>query len=203
MKTGRGHLGGSVEHSKRKGGESVVAIPRFLCGSPRLCQLRTEGLVPMSKYWTYRSHANDIGPVSLVASCWQTLGFLHYFIGWLGRKTGYVPVNRSVGVLWIVSGALFLGSSDSVGDSWKVATYGDRPQEVYAGGTWTSVGSVCVMLIRFFPCRVYIDLNHRDSWIWVTACSWLPSSSNFSRLMIIKEIWNWFTIITCLQLLFG
>jgi hypothetical protein len=29
MKTGRGHLGGSVELSEGKGGESVVAILRF------------------------------------------------------------------------------------------------------------------------------------------------------------------------------
>jgi hypothetical protein len=50
METVRGHLGGSVEHSEGKGGESAVAIPRFLCGSPRLCQLRTEGLVPVTKY---------------------------------------------------------------------------------------------------------------------------------------------------------
>jgi hypothetical protein len=50
METRRGHLGGSVEYSEGKGGESVVAILRFLCGSPRLCQLRTEGLIPVSKY---------------------------------------------------------------------------------------------------------------------------------------------------------
>jgi hypothetical protein len=50
METGRSHLGGPVEHSEGKGGESVVAILRFLCGSPRLCQLRTEGLVPVRKY---------------------------------------------------------------------------------------------------------------------------------------------------------
>jgi hypothetical protein len=50
METGRGQLGGPVEPSKGKGGESVVAILRFLCGSPRLCQLRIEGLVPVSKY---------------------------------------------------------------------------------------------------------------------------------------------------------
>jgi hypothetical protein len=37
METKRGHLGGPVEHSKEKGGESVVAILGFLCGSPRLC----------------------------------------------------------------------------------------------------------------------------------------------------------------------
>jgi hypothetical protein len=50
METGRGHLRGSVEHSEEKGGESDVAILRFLCGRPRLCRLRTEGLVPVSKY---------------------------------------------------------------------------------------------------------------------------------------------------------
>jgi hypothetical protein len=40
--------------------------------------------------------------------------FLHYFIGWLGRETGYGPADRSAGAMGIVSGALFLGSSDSV-----------------------------------------------------------------------------------------
>jgi hypothetical protein len=39
-----------MEHSEGKGRESVVAIPRFLCISPHLCRLRTEGLVPVSKH---------------------------------------------------------------------------------------------------------------------------------------------------------
>jgi hypothetical protein len=56
METGRGQLGGPVEHSEGKGGENVVAISRFLFVSPRLCRLRTEALVPVSKYQTYRSH---------------------------------------------------------------------------------------------------------------------------------------------------
>jgi hypothetical protein len=34
-------IGGSVEHSEGKGGESDVAISRFLCGSPHSCRLRT------------------------------------------------------------------------------------------------------------------------------------------------------------------
>jgi hypothetical protein len=50
LETGQSHLGESMEHSKGKGGESVVAILRFLYGSPRLCRLRTKGLVPVSKY---------------------------------------------------------------------------------------------------------------------------------------------------------
>jgi hypothetical protein len=32
-----------VEHSKGKGGESVVAILRFLCGSPHVVLLLLEG----------------------------------------------------------------------------------------------------------------------------------------------------------------
>jgi hypothetical protein len=39
-----------VEHSEWKGGVSAMATLRFLCGSPLLCRIRTEGLVPVSKY---------------------------------------------------------------------------------------------------------------------------------------------------------
>jgi hypothetical protein len=41
-----GQVRGSVEHSEEKGGESVVAIFMFLCGSPRLCRLRTASFWP-------------------------------------------------------------------------------------------------------------------------------------------------------------
>jgi hypothetical protein len=57
-------------------------------------------------------------------------GFLHCFIGWLGRETEYGPKDQSADVLWIVSGALFLGAvtlSNSAYGSWKVATYRDCP----------------------------------------------------------------------------
>jgi hypothetical protein len=37
---------GSVEYSEGKGGESVVAIPRILCGSPCPCRLRTSPFLP-------------------------------------------------------------------------------------------------------------------------------------------------------------
>jgi hypothetical protein len=40
----------SVEHLEGMGREGVVVILRFLCGAPRLCRLRTEGLIPVSKY---------------------------------------------------------------------------------------------------------------------------------------------------------
>jgi hypothetical protein len=76
------------------------------------------------------------------------------FIGWLERDDGYGPIDRSAGALRIMLGTLFLGSSgllNSVDVSRKVAMYGDRSQEAYVGRTWTSMGSVRVMLVEFSP----------------------------------------------------
>jgi hypothetical protein len=44
-----GQVGESVEHSEGKGVESVVAIPRFMCDSPCLCQVRTGHFGPDGK----------------------------------------------------------------------------------------------------------------------------------------------------------
>jgi hypothetical protein len=41
----------------------------------------------------------------------MSLAYAHYFIGWLEREIEYGPAGQSAGVLWIVSGALFIGSS--------------------------------------------------------------------------------------------
>jgi hypothetical protein len=145
-----------------------------------MCRLRTVRLPSMSKYWTYRSHAGDMGPVNLVACGWWIFDFLHYFIGWLGRETVYGSADRSVGVLGIVSGALFLRNSDSVQlCRWLVEGWHVRG---------SPVGSICRAYVdwcvkrtchvgRIFPCRVYIDSNRHDSWIWVTACLWQSSHS--------------------------
>jgi hypothetical protein len=111
METGRGHLGGSVEDSEEKGGDSVVAIPRFLCGSLRLCRLRTEGLVPESNYWMYRSHAGVYGPSkpSSLPSIDTWLKPTALLAG-LREKLRRVPWTTQPG--WEVeSGTLFLGSS--------------------------------------------------------------------------------------------
>jgi hypothetical protein len=177
MKIGWGHLGGPGEYSEGKGGESAVAIPMFLCGSPSLCRLRTEGLVPVSKYWTYRSHASDMCLVSLVA-CHQQVLDLSTLLQWLCWKRNWgrshEPLSRAERWSWehFFSGALH--PSNPVDDSWKVATYGDRLQEDYV--EWCGKHMCHVGWI--FSCWVYIDSNRHDSRIWVTACSWLPSSSN-------------------------
>jgi hypothetical protein len=111
METRRGHLGGLVEHSEGKGKESAVVIPRFLRVSPHLCRLRTEGLLPVSKYWMYQAHASVYGPSkpsSLLSSdAW--LKPTASLVG-LGEKLRQVPRTTQPG--WEVeSGALFLESS--------------------------------------------------------------------------------------------
>jgi hypothetical protein len=107
-----GPLGGSVEHSEGKGGGgSVVAILRFLRGSSRLYRLRTEGLVPESKYWTYRSHVGVFGPSkpSSLPSIDDWLKSTASLAG-LGEKLRWIPWTTQSG--WEVeSKALFLGSS--------------------------------------------------------------------------------------------
>jgi hypothetical protein len=137
--------------------------------SPHLCQLRTDGLAPVSKYRMYRLHAGVYGPSKL--SSWLTTDAWlcpHCFIGWFGRETGYGPADWSTDMLWIVSGALFLGSSDPAQLRWRLCKrllYVDHVRYVWS---WTicglSVESVW-RVDRVFPYRVYIDSNHRDSQI--------------------------------------
>jgi hypothetical protein len=149
-----GPLGESGDNWLGRSGSVYVASRHLQDCSPRLRRLRTVRLAPMSKYWTYRSHAGDMDPVNLVACCCWMFSFLHCFIGWLGRETGYGPTDRSASVLWIMSGALFLGSSDSVQlCRWLVegCHVWDRPHEAYVGRTWTGVRSVRVVLVGFSP----------------------------------------------------
>jgi hypothetical protein len=126
----------------------------FLCVSPYLCRLRTEGLVPVSKYWMYRSDAGDMGPVSLVVCHQQVLGLsaLHQWLCWQRNwDSSHRPLSRAE--RWcrehFFSGAVHL--SNHVDDSWRVATYGYRPQEAYIGHTWTGMGSVRTVLVGFSP----------------------------------------------------
>jgi hypothetical protein len=59
----------------------------------------------------YRSHAGDMGPVSLVVGCQQELDFSPLLVGYCEREVGYRPADRMAVVLWIVLGALLLGCS--------------------------------------------------------------------------------------------
>jgi hypothetical protein len=65
-------------------------------------------------------------------------------------------------MLWILLGAIFLRSSDSVNDSRKVAICGPCETRMVDGHTRTERGKR-VACWPGFSCMVYIDSNHRDS----------------------------------------
>jgi hypothetical protein len=114
-----------------------------------------------------------MSPVSLVAYQRQKLG-LSLLLHWLTRVRNWVQTHgRSASVLWIMSGALFLGSS---GIHPNLLVICERLLYIYCvryvwSGTIRrlSVGCVCRVGRGFF-CRLYIDSNHRNSRILVTAC---------------------------------
>jgi hypothetical protein len=86
---------------------------------PHLCRLRTDGLVPVSKYWMQWSHAKDICPINRYSlTSMDAWLFPNCFNDGLGRETGWGPVNWSADGLGIVSGALFLGSNDPAQLCW-------------------------------------------------------------------------------------
>jgi hypothetical protein len=144
--------------------------------SPHLCQLRTDGLALASKYWMYRSHTGVYGP-SEPSSYWpiDTWLYPHYFIGWHKREIGYGPVDRSVDVLWIVLVVLFLRSSGPTQLCWWLCERLPHVDHMRYVWSWIlcgpSVKSVW-HVDRVFPCRVYINLNCHDYYIWVITYLW-------------------------------
>jgi hypothetical protein len=94
-----------------------------------------------------------MGLVNLVVGHRQELGLRPLF-HWLVRERSWIRTRGSVSRRDVdCVGSPFSWEqwdlSKSVGASRKVATYGDRPQEAYAGRTWTGVGSVRVVSVGF------------------------------------------------------
>jgi hypothetical protein len=94
-----------------------------------------------------------MGLVSLVAGCRKRVA-LPPLLQWLGRERNWVRTHGSVNrravdyvrspfsqEQWLCPSLLMT--------SQKVATYGDYPQEAYVRRTWTDMGSVRVVLVRF------------------------------------------------------
>jgi hypothetical protein len=152
-----------------KVGEWYMVSQHLQDCSPRLCRLKTDELAPASKYWTYWSHAGDIGPVSLVVGHRQELG-LRPLLHWLAQERNWARTRGSVSRRAVD----YVGSAFSR-EQWDLSKFVDHVRYVWS---WTirglSVESVW-HIGWFFTCRVYIDLNHRDSRIWVTACLWQSS----------------------------
>jgi hypothetical protein len=125
-------------------GQEWYMTSRHLQGcSPHLCRLRTDGFALVSKFWTYRSHSGDMGPVSLVAGCQLKLAFSP-LLQWLIQERSWV---RTYGSLSRARGCV--GSPSSRGQwicsnllttSWIVAICGPREIRMVEGHTRTERG---------------------------------------------------------------
>jgi hypothetical protein len=130
-----------VEHSKGKDVHSVVTIPRFLCGSPRPCRLRTMLFWPQWKalssvLTTCRvfmgpdkpsSFCNCLVEPHLLASCGA------FTFGGRMRPRAKTSSREQGPDFDLVGTCEWLSYMRAFGRQ----TYG--------------------VLVRFFPCRVYID----------------------------------------------
>jgi hypothetical protein len=137
---------GSVEHSKGKGGKSVVAIPRFLCGSPRPCRLST---APFWLRWSFELctdyMSGFMGPD-------KPSSFYNYFV------ESHLPTSCGAFYFWReneVECQYFIQEQRSNFD--LVGTCELLPYIRAPGSQAYDV------LVKFFPCRVYIDSSHRDT----------------------------------------
>jgi hypothetical protein len=167
-----GPLGGKWRPSVGKVRKCYVESRHLHGCSPRLSWLRTDGLTPASKYWTYRSHAGIYGP-SKPNSRLSTDVCLSPLLHWLAQKRSWVRNHGSVSRCAMN----YVGSPFSW-EQWLCPTLSTTREgllcidHVRYVWSWTihglSVKNVwCVG--RVFPCSVYIDSNRRDSQIWVTA----------------------------------
>jgi hypothetical protein len=135
-----------VEHSKGNGRESVVAIMRFLCGSPRPCRLRTAVLAPMVslKLCTDRM-SSFMGPD-------KPSSFCNYFV------EPHLPAS---------CGAFTFGGRIRSRD--KTSSQEQGPNFDLLGTCKglsymrASRSQAYGVLVRFFLCRVYIDSSHRGT----------------------------------------
>jgi hypothetical protein len=96
-----------------------------------------------------------MGSINLVVGHRQELG-LRPLLHWLVQERSWVRTHGSVSrrAVDCVGSPFSRGQWDlskSVSASRKVATYGDRPQEAYAGHMWTGMGSIHVVLVEFSP----------------------------------------------------
>jgi hypothetical protein len=183
-----GPVGGKERPSVGKVDEWYVESRRLQGCSIRLCRLRTDGLAPASKYWTYWSHAGVLGLIRLVAGCQQKLVFFplpHWLL--LERSWVWTYGSDSRRVVDCVKSILLRGIG-SVQICWQLH---ERLLCVYRvryiwSGTIYGLSMGCVWCVgRIFPYRVYIDSNRRDSQIWV---SLVCSSHHVDNLTILMSL---------------
>jgi hypothetical protein len=160
--------------SVRKVGECDVASQHLQGFSHCLCRLRTDGLTPTSKYWTYRSYAGDICPISLVAHCQEVLG-LSTLVQWLCWRRNLGGSHRPLS--WAERWSREQCIHPTLLMTRERLLYVDYIRYVWSrtirGPSMKSVWRVDWV----FPCMVYINSNRRDSRIWVIIYLWQSSRS--------------------------
>jgi hypothetical protein len=136
-----------------RSGSGYVAKRHLEGCSPHLCRLRTDRMTPTSKYWTYRSHAGDMG---LVRSC----SFVTIGLEPLSPTAGLLHGRRNEATQDDGWASLSLAAKNSsgcrglfrlCGSQWNVVTYGDCLQKAYTGRAWIGVESVRGVLFGFSP----------------------------------------------------
>jgi hypothetical protein len=148
-----GPLGESGDNWLRRSGSGYVVSQHLQGCSPHLCRLRTAQLAPASKYWTYRSHAGDMGPVSWCSYVTirskplsPTPGLSH------GRRNEATQDDGRASLSLVAkTSSGCRGMFRLRGSQWNVVTYGDCPQKAYVWRAWTGVGSICSVLVGFSP----------------------------------------------------
>jgi hypothetical protein len=150
-----GPLGGKWRQLVGKVDEWYVASRHLQCCSPRLCWLRTDGLAPTSKYWTYRSHAGISGPskpssqLSIEAWLFSTdsLVVMGEKLGmdpWIGQPTCCGLCREP-----FFSGAvdLFKSVDNCAKDCYMWTTWDTYGREPYVDQAWKT----CDVLVGFSP----------------------------------------------------
>jgi hypothetical protein len=141
-----GQVGGSVEHSEWKGGESAMAILIFLCGSPRPCQLRT---TPFWPRWQ---------ALSCVLTACRVLWSLISQVAFVTTMSNCTSLLRVVVLLLERMRSRVRTSSWEQGPNFNIVGICEWLSYVRAFRS-----QAYGVLVRFFPCRVYIDSSRRDT----------------------------------------
>jgi hypothetical protein len=149
-----GPLGKSGDSWLGRSGSAYVASRHLQGCSPRLCRLRTVQLAPASKYWTYRSHAGDMGPVSLVVDCQHELTFPHSSLVVVEEKLGMNPWIEWPSCCRLCREPFFSGAVElfkSVDDCMK-GCYMLTTWDTYGRGPYTDwAWKACGVLVGFSP----------------------------------------------------
>jgi hypothetical protein len=136
-----------VEHSEGKGGESDVAIPWFLYGSSHPCRLRTTSFWPRWQVLSY-----------VLTTCRAFMGpdkpssFCNYLVEpYLSASYGAFTFRGRMRLRAKTS-------SQKQGPDFDLLWTCEQLSYVRSSGSQTYS-----VLVRFSPCRVYIDSSRHDT----------------------------------------